>query len=260
MVQDTEMLNAELTAVPIEAAGTIPAANEADRTAVYEKIQFTDKPVYNFFKRFFDIVCSLLASIVLLIPMVIIAAVIVSKDGGSPFFRHKRVGKNGEDFLVYKFRSMKQGADKLENMLTPEQLAEYKKEYKLKDDPRLIGYKNPGDGKKCFGAKLRTLSADELPQIFFNILLKGNMSIVGPRPILRSELEEHYTPEERELLLSIKPGLTGYWQSYARNNAEYSNGKRQAMELYYVQNRSFGLDLKIIFRTVVVVLKKDGAN
>lgn len=252
MVPNTEMLHTDMTAVPIETGEAFPAAPN-------ENIQLADKPVYNFFKRFFDIVCSLLASIVLLIPMIVLSVVIIFKDGWSPFFRHNRIGKNGEEFLVYKFRSMKKNADKLETMLTPEQLAEYKKEYKLKDDPRLIGYKKPGDGKKCFGARLRLLSVDELPQIPFNILLKGNMSIVGPRPILRSELEKYYTPEEQKLLLSIKPGLTGYWQSYARNNAEYSNGKRQEMELYYVRNRSFGLDLKIIFKTVIVVLKKNGA-
>ncbi|MCM1335861.1 MAG: sugar transferase [Bacteroides sp.] len=251
MVSETERLETELTAVKAEA----PAF-----TAEREETRFREKAVYNFFKRFFDILLSFVASIVLLIPMAILALVIVIKDHGSPFYRHDRVGKNGEAIRVYKFRSMKRGADQLEKMLTPEQLAEYKKEYKLKDDPRLIGYKKPGDGKTCFGAKLRTLSADELPQIFFNILLKGDMSIVGPRPILKSELEEHYTPEERKLLLSVKPGLTGYWQAYARNHAEYSNGRRQEMELYYIRNRSFALDIKIIFRTVVVVLKKDGAN
>ncbi len=238
---------------------TAEAAENVVVTAVSDDIKFVRKPVYDFFKRLFDILCSFLASIVLLIPMVVIAIIISAKDKGNPFYLHKRVGKNNSDLYVWKFRSMKIGADKLENMLTPEQLAEYKKEYKLKDDPRLIGYKKPGDGRTCFGARLRIFSADELPQIPFNIL-KGNMSIVGPRPILRSELEENYTPEERKLLLSVKPGLTGYWQAYARNNAEYSNRKRQEMELYYIKNRSFWLDIKIIFKTVFVVIKKDGAN
>ena len=141
-----------------------------------------------------------------------------------------------------------------------EQLAEYKKEYKLKDDPRLIGYKSAGDGDKCFGAKLRRMSLDELPQILVNILLLGNMSVVGPRPIVESELKENYTPEEQKLLLSVKPGLTGYWQAYARNNAGYANGERQKMELYYISNRSFGLDIKIIFKTIITVLKRSGAK
>lgn len=239
---------------------TADTAENINVTAVCNDFEFVEKPVYDFFKRVFDIVCSFLASIVLILPMIIISAVIFAKDRGEPIYRHKRVGKNGGDFYVWKFRSMKKGADRLEDMLTPEQLEEYKKEYKLKDDPRLIGYKKAGDGNRCFGAKIRKTSIDELPQVLLNILIKGNMSIVGPRPILRSELEENYTPEEQKLLLSVKPGLTGYWQAYARNNAEYSNGKRQEMELFYIKNRSVLLDFKIIFKTVGTVLWKSGAN
>lgn len=217
------------------------------------------KPVYDFFKRVFDIIASLAASIVLLIPAGIIAVMICIKDQGTPFYRHVRIGRGGEKISVWKFRSMKMGADDLEKMLTPQQLAEYKKEYKLKNDPRLIGYRE-NSNRKCFGSMLRCMSIDEIPQIFFNILIKGDMSLVGPRPILESELEENYSPEERKLLTSVKPGLTGYWQAYARNNAAYSNGKRQEMELYYIQNRGFLFDIRIIFKTVGVVLKKDGAN
>lgn len=218
------------------------------------------KPLYDFFKRAFDIAVSLIASIILLLPMIVISILISVKDKGNPFYFHERIGKNGAAIRVCKFRSMKKGADDLERTLTPEQLEEYRKEFKLRDDPRLIGYKNPGDGRKCFGAKLRRMSIDELPQIFFNILVKGNMSVVGPRPILREELEKNYTPEEQGLLLSVKPGLTGYWQVYARNNAEYASGKRQEMELYYIRNRSFWLDIKIIFKTAGVVLQKKGVN
>lgn len=218
------------------------------------------KPVYDFFKRVFDIVCSFVAGIVLLLPVLIISLVIVIKDGWGPFYKQKRVGKNGTDLYVFKFRSMCRNADRLEDMLTPEQLEEYRKEYKLKDDPRLIGYKNPGDGRKCFGGRIRQMSLDELPQIFFNILLKGDMSVVGPRPILYDELNENYTAEEQKILLSVKPGLTGYWQAYARNNGTYETGERQKMELYYVKNRSFLFDLKIIFKTVGTVLSRSGAK
>ncbi len=225
-----------------------------------DKDEFVEKPVYDFFKRAFDIFATFIASIILLIPMLIIGIIIVIKDHGSPFYMQRRVGKNYSNIGILKFRSMKKGADNLEKMLTPEQLAEYKKEYKLKDDPRLIGYKNPGDGSKCFGASIRRMSMDELPQIFWNILIKGNMSIVGPRPILKSELEENYSPEEQKLLLSVKPGLTGYWQAYARNNVGYENGERQKMELFYVHNRSVGLDIKIIFKTFGTVLFGRGAN
>lgn len=212
-----------------------------------------------FVRRCFDLACSLCASILLFIPMLIISVMIMMKDPGNPFYIHKRVGRNGESIGVLKFRSMKLGADNLEKTLTAEQLKEYKQEYKLKDDPRLIGYKHPGDGEKCFGAVLRRTSIDELPQIVYNILLKGNMSVVGPRPILEDELKENYTDEQRDMLLSVKPGLTGYWQAYARSNATYETGRRQEMELYYIANRSIFLDLKIILKTISVVFKREGA-
>lgn len=211
-------------------------------------------------KRCFDFMATLLASIVLLLPMLVIGLVVVLKDFGNPFYVQKRVGLKGKIIRVYKFRSMKKNADHLEDMLTAEQLEEYHREYKLVDDPRLLGYKKAGDGEKCFGAVIRRTSLDELPQIFFNILIRGNMSVVGPRPILPEELAENYTPEEQELLLSVKPGLTGYWQAYARNDATYESGERQAMELHYIYHRSFGLDIKIILQTVVSVLRKAGAR
>ena len=229
-------------------------------TAEGENAAFAPKPVYEFFKRAFDIVSSLIVTVILLIPLAVIALVIILKDKGHPFYSHKRLGKNFSEIKVYKFRSMKIGADDLEKSLTPEKLAEYKKEYKLNDDPRLIGYKNPGDGQKCFGAKLRRTSIDELPQIVVNILILGNMSVVGPRPILKSELEENYTPKEQELLLSVKPGLTGYWQAYARNKVGYENGERKKMELFYVHNRSFIFDIKIMLKTITAVLFKKSAK
>ena len=224
--------------------------------------------IYAVFKRLFDFILSLLASIILLIPMIIIGFIVVCKDGGSPFYKQERLGKRKKNSTeynvidVYKFRSMKKNADDLESMLTPAQLEEYNREYKLRDDPRLIGYKKPGDGEsgRCFGAKIRRTSLDELPQILFNICIMGNMSLVGPRPILKQELEDNYTEEQRALLLSVKPGLTGYWQAYARNNATYEYGERQKMELYYVAHRSLWLDIKIMFRTVLAVIKRDGAE
>ena len=233
--------------------------NEQLAEAIYTPI-YTPKPIFDFFKRVFDVISTLLVSILLVIPFILISAVIVAKDGWSPFYVHKRIGKNFKSIGVYKFRSMKKNADDIEKMLTPDQLAEYKEEYKLKDDPRLIGYRTVGDGEKCFGAKLRRSSLDELPQIMVNILILGNMSVVGPRPILESELKENYTSDEQKLLLSVKPGLTGYWQAYARNTVGYSDGERQKMELYYVQNRSFLLDLKIIFKTIEAVLLREGSR
>ena len=205
---------------------------------------------YRFWKRLFDFISSLFVSILLAVPVALVAVVIMLMDPGNPFYIQKRVGQNGKEIKILKFRSMKLGADCLEKFLTPGQIVEYKKEYKLRDDPRLIGYKKPGDGDKCFGAFLRRSNIDELPQIMWNICFMGDMSVVGPRPILSEELKKYYiNEEERRLFLSVKPGLTGYWQAYARNEATYESGKRQKMELYYIKNRSFWLDIKIIIKT-----------
>ncbi|MCM1006895.1 MAG: sugar transferase [Ruminococcus flavefaciens] len=215
---------------------------------------------YLIFKRIFDFISSLIATIVILIPVAVIALIIFIKDPGNPFYMQERVGQSGQPLKILKFRTMKKNADHLEEFLTSEQLEEYKKEYKLDDDPRLIGYKNPGDGKKCFGAKIRQWSVDELPQIVYNICLLGNMSVVGPRPVLSEELSTNYTEREETEFLSVKPGLTGYWQAYARNDVGYEEHKRQDMELYYVRNCSFGLDMKIVFKTVMSVLQRKGAK
>ena len=128
----------------------------------------------------------------------------------------------------------------------------YLKEFKLDDDPRLLPHK--------VGYYIRRLSIDELPQIIFNIFIPGNMSVVGPRPILPEELKLNYTPEEQKKLLSVKPGLTGYWQAYGRNKVVYANGERQRMELYYCDNCSVWFDIKIIFKSIFAVLKREGAK
>lgn len=231
-----------------------------ERETSIEVKQSKTSLAYMIVKRIFDFVTSLICGIILLFPMLIIAVAISIKDFGNPFYKQKRVGKDGKPLYIYKFRSMKKGADNLEDMLTPEQLDIYLREYKLDDDPRLIGYKKAGDGTKCFGAKIRSISIDELPQILFNICILGNMSVIGPRPILKTELEENYSPAEQKLIMSVKPGLTGYWQAYARNDAGYEDGRRQQMELYYVNNQSVLLDLKILFNTIGAVLCKRGAK
>lgn len=215
---------------------------------------------YFLIKRCFDFVSSFCLGIVLLLPMLCLALVVFLKDPGNPFYVQERVGKNGKPLPMVKLRTMRLGADRLEEMLTPKQLAQYKKEYKLDDDPRLIGYKKAGDGARCFGAFLRRTSLDELPQIIWNICIKGNMSVVGPRPILMDELEKNYSLQEQKVLLSVKPGLTGYWQAFARNNAGYEDGKRQSMELYYVHNASVWLDIKIIWQTIFAVIGRNGAK
>lgn len=218
------------------------------------------KIVYLCAKRIFDFVFSLLFGLIMLVPMAVVALAIVIHDPGNPFYMQKRVGKNGREIGVLKFRSMRKHADRLEEFLTQEQLREYKREYKLSDDPRLLGYRKEGDGKRCFGAFLRRTSLDELPQVVFNICLRGNMSLIGPRPLLKEEIEKNYTPDEAKRLLSVKPGLTGYWQAYARNNVSYETGERQKMELYYVEHMGPLLDLKIFLRTFLAVIQKNGAK
>lgn len=215
---------------------------------------------YRVIKRCFDFLSSMVVSIILLPLLLILMVLIMIKDPGNPLYFQKRIGKGGRPIFVAKLRTMRKFSDHLEEMLTPEQLEEYKREYKLKDDPRLIGWKKEGDGRRCFGAILRKLSLDELPQIVFNIFLKGNMSVVGPRPILEKELKAEYTPLQQQQILMLKPGLTGYWQAYARGNATYESGERQQMELYYVQNCSLKLDMKILFRTIRAVFTGNGAS
>lgn len=214
---------------------------------------------YRFFKRLFDVILSLILSLLFTPLMLVITLLILVRDGGNPFFLHTRVGQNGKRLRVLKFRTMKRRAEDICATLTEAEQAEYRLEYKLNDDPRLIGYKKKGDGRRCFGALLRRTSMDELPQLWFNVLLLGNMSLVGPRPILAEELERFYTEKEQQTLLSAKPGVTGYWQAYARGSVHYGNGTRQQMELFYVENRSLWLDVKILCRTVAAVFIKIGA-
>lgn len=201
------------------------------------------KPVYDFFKRIFDIVCSLVALIILSPVFLIMAILVKTTSEGPAFFAHKRVGKNGKEIKIYKFRSMVTNAEELIKQFTPEQKAEYEKNFKLENDPRITKV----------GKFMRKTSLDELPQLL-NIL-KGDISIVGPRPIM--EVETEIYGNYRDMLLSVKPGLTGFWAVNGRSDTTYT--RRRAMEIYYVKNRSLWLDIKIIFKTFVSVFKGEGA-
>lgn len=204
-----------------------------------EKVSF-----YSIIRRAIDIIGSLVGLIVLSPVLLLISACVKFYDGGNVFYKHKRIGRYGKEFDLIKFRSMKVDADDLENVLTEEQLEMYKTEFKIEDDPRITK----------IGRVLRKTSLDELPQMV-NIL-KGELSIIGPRPIVEEELENY--GEDSEKFLSVTPGLTGYWQAYARNDATYATGERQEMELYYVDNRSLWLDIKIFFKTFTSIFKKTG--
>lgn len=199
------------------------------------------------FKRLYDI-CLAIFALLITLPITVVTAIAIKiEDGGPIFYVSKRMGQYGKEFDIYKFRSMKLNADRLEDVLSPEELKRYYTEYKLDNDPRITKV----------GKFIRKHSIDELPQ-FFNIL-KGEMALIGPRPILKNELETYY-PDNMDLLLSLKPGLTGYWQAFGRNNVSYQNGERQAMELYYIEHFSGVLDMKIILKTIEVVVTAEGAS
>lgn len=207
----------------------------------------TEKPVYEAGKRLLDIVLSLLGLIVLS-PLFLIVAILIRREDGGPVI-HTRIcnGRNGAPCAMYKFRSMKTDADRLEKYFTPEQAEAYRREVKLDHDPRITRT----------GGFLRRTSIDELPQLVS--ILKGDMSIVGPRPVVDDELS-NYVGMQRDLILSVRPGLTGYWQANGRSRVTYASGERQEMELYYVEHRSFWLDIKIILKTVLVVFRQEGAQ
>lgn len=201
----------------------------------------------HFFKRIFDILGGIVGFIIL-IPLTIIVffANLINKDKGPLFYSQKRIGKKGRVFKIYKFRSMIVGAsDILKQYLDehPDEKKEFTKYRKLKHDPRITKT----------GAFLRKTSLDEWPQ-FVNIL-KGDMSLIGPRPLAIGELDDyngdHNTYEK------IRPGLTSLWSINGRSNLNYD--ERLKLEYEYVNSVSFTQDLKIILKTVQIVLKRDGA-
>lgn len=199
--------------------------------------------VYKLLKRGFDIVSSL-AAIILLSPIFLMIAIAIRIDSpGKIAFSHKRKGLNGKEIFVYKFRSMYENSQEIFESFSDELKNEYYKNFKLDNDPRITKV----------GDFLRKTSLDELPQLF-NIL-KGEMSVVGPRPIVEKELIKFEGLERK--LLSVKPGLTGFWQANGRSNTTYE--ERVEMEMYYIDNRSMKLDIKIIIDTIISVVKRDGA-
>lgn len=207
------------------------------------------KGIYSFFKRLLDIVVSLIGILLLSWLFIILAILVKVTSKGRIFFIDNRVGKSNKNIKVLKFRTMYYDAEsRLKSYLTEEQLEEWTKERKIVNDPRITP----------IGKLLRKTSLDELPQLF-NIFI-GNLSIVGPRPITRMELEENFTEEEKNKLLTVKPGLTGNWQVYGRSDVSFESGERQKMELDYIDKRGFFFDLKIVFLTIPAVLKHRGAK
>lgn len=210
-----------------------------------ERKSIKRQPVYDFVKRVADVLLSLVGLILASPIFLVVSLLIIIMDKHSVFYKSTRVGKNGKDFSIYKFQTMVTDAQSLEKLLSPDEYREFKKNYKLERDPRITK----------LGNVLRKTSIDELPQLI-NIL-RGDMSLVGPRPVLREETELY--GDDKEYLLSVRPGLTGLWQACGRNNIDYESGNRQKVELYYVRHRSLWLDFKIMLMTVKAAITMNGA-
>jgi lipopolysaccharide/colanic/teichoic acid biosynthesis glycosyltransferase len=182
------------------------------------------------------------ALLLLLSPVFCLVGALVALDGGWPIiYRRRVVGTNGE-FDAFKFRTMRKDADAI-LAADPILKAEFEQNFKLKNDPRLTR----------LGSFFRKSSLDELPQLF-NVL-KGQMSLVGPRMITAAELEKY--GESKKLMLTVKPGLTGYWQVNGRQKVSYV--ERVRMDVYYIQNWNLRMDIRILLQTPLKVLRKEGA-
>ena len=198
---------------------------------------------YLIVKRTIDILGALIG-LLLLSPIFLIVAIAIKLDSKGPIiFGHTRKGLHGKDIKVYKFRTMYENSQEIFNNFTKEQKEEFYKNFKLENDPRVTK----------IGDFLRRTSIDELPQLI-NIL-NGSMSIVGPRPIVQKEIDLY--GDYANKLFSVVPGLTGYWQANGRSDTTYE--ERIKMDMYYIDNRGFWLDFKIIIKTFGSVLKGEGA-
>ncbi|WP_299448220.1 undecaprenyl-phosphate galactose phosphotransferase WbaP [uncultured Phascolarctobacterium sp.] len=204
------------------------------------------RPLNRYVKTVFDYTLTLVGTICISPVLLLIAAWIYYDSPGPIIFKHMRVGKNGQLFPCYKFRSMCVDAkEKLAELLANDPAAreEWERDFKLKNDPRITKS----------GAFLRKTSLDELPQIF-NVL-KGEMSLVGPRPIIQEELERY--GEFVQDYLMVKPGITGMWQVSGRSDTTY--GERVQMDVWYVRNWSVWLDVMLLWRTIKAVFTGKGA-
>jgi len=197
---------------------------------------------YEITKQTLDSIFGTVAFIICIPVYMIIGIVIKATVGGHVFYKQQRIGKDGKKFYLYKFRTMVDGADKIED-LPIELQNEYKENYKIKNDPRITK----------IGNELRKTSLDEFPQ-FVNVL-KGEMSLVGPRAVIDGEIE--LFGKNKNIVLTVKPGITGYWAANGRSDTTYE--ERVRMETYYARNSNVGLDIKILFKTVYSVIKKEGA-
>ncbi len=218
--------------------------SSADTAASKDNLIFvTEKPVYSFFKRLFDILFSFTALCVLFVPILILSVIIyIDSPGASPIYKQIRVGKNGKEFKFYKFRSMIPNADEMLDSLMDKNEMDGPA-FKIKDDPRITKV----------GKFLRSSSIDELPQLW-NVL-KGDMSLVGPRPPLPREVKEYDDKQMQRLL--VTPGITCYWQVQPKRN-DLSFDQWLELDIKYINERSLKTDLIILFKTVGAVFGMEG--
>ncbi|HBA61016.1 MAG TPA: undecaprenyl-phosphate galactose phosphotransferase WbaP [Elusimicrobia bacterium] len=231
----------------IAVAGTELRHFFREQTIIIEVSNTLANPLKYGAKRLLDYLAGVIIFLVFLAPMLLIALIIKLDSKGPAILRQKRIGKNAREFYCFKFRTMLPDADeRLKKLLENDRSAkeEWEKYWKLTDDPRITRV----------GNILRKTSLDELPQIL-NVIL-GEMSLIGPRPYLPREWE--YIKEESDIIHALPPGITGLWQVSGRNNQDYNF--RITMDSWYVKNWNLWLDVMILFETVGVVLKRDGAR
>lgn len=227
----------------IEFANENVVQNISNLTLTKRRTRVSKNQCYVYIKRIIDCIISSIA-LILLLPIFLIIAIAIRLDSKGPiFFAHTRIGKNGKPIKIYKFRTMVVNAEELIKKFTPEQMKEYKKNYKLNNDPRITKV----------GNILRKTSLDELPQLI-NII-KGDLALIGPRPVVNAELEKY--GENASKFLSVTPGLTGNWAANGRSISAYE--ERMQLELYYVDNMSLKMDIEIFFKTIIAVIKREGA-
>lgn len=203
-----------------------------------------DSLFYRVCKRVFDVAFSACILVLAAIPGAVTACAICAESPGGALFRQSRIGKNGKIIRIWKLRSMYSDAhEHPERYFDAAQMAQWRREQKADDDPRVTR----------IGKFIRKTSLDEIPQ-FINVLT-GDMSVIGPRPVT---LEETYEfGSDRDEVLSVRPGITGWWQVSARNKATWADGSRQALELEYVRNRGFAMDAKCFLATFETMFGKN---
>lgn len=242
-MEENQKSQNEIVAIPVQENIVLPI-NLKKTESTFSRIE---RITYFIIKRVFDILCSIFG-ILMLIPISLVTKIcyIAVGDKKSIFYKQKRVGKNGKIIYIYKFRSMVYNADEVlkELLKDPKYRKEWDINQKFENDPRVTK----------IGKILRKTSLDEIPQ-FINVL-KGDMSLIGPRPLVEGELDAH--KGNPMIYQSVRPGISGWWAANGRSATTYE--KRLELEYYYCKNCNLILDIKCVFLTIKAVLYKEGAK